>query len=196
MTKVLGISGSPRREGNTEILLAAALQGAADTGADIRTLHVGELRVAGCTECNDCYATGQCSTADDMDMVYEAIEWADRVIFASPMFFMSFPAQAKAVIDRTQCYWALKYVLKEVFPRPDDAPHRFGIFLGVGATSGDKLFDGPILSMKYFFDAIDVKPVPDLYVLVGGIDEAGGIRGRTQALDAALNSGRKLAELI
>ncbi|MHB1389786.1 MAG: flavodoxin family protein [Thermoleophilia bacterium] len=195
MTNVLGFSGSPRREGNSGTLLSAALKGAAEAGADIRTLYLGELEVAGCTECNDCYATGRCSTSDDMDVVYEAIEWADRVIFASPMFFMSFPAQAKAVIDRTQCYWALKYVLKEPFPRPVDAPPRFGIFLGVGATSGEHLFDGPTLTMKYFFDAIDMKPVPDLYVLVRGIDEEGDISGQSEALSAAMDAGRKLAEL-
>lgn len=195
MTKVLGINGSPRREGNTGILLSAALQGAAEAGAEIRTLQVNELAVAGCTECNDCYATGRCSTTDDMDQVYAAIEWADRVIFASPMFFMSFPAQAKAVIDRTQCYWALKYVLEEEFPRLEGAPPRFGIFLGVGATSGEHLFDGPILSLKYFFDAIDMKPVPDLNVLVRGVDEEGDIRDQSEALAAALDAGRKLAEL-
>ncbi len=195
MTRVLGILGSPRRGGNTETLLDRALAGAADAGADMRKLALGELEIAGCSECNDCYATGKCSTPDDMETVYEALEWADRILLASPIFFMGLPSQAKAMIDRTQCYWSLKYVLREPFPRRAGAPGRYGVFIGVGGTRGKRLFEGALLTLKYFFDAIDAKPREDLYVLVRGVDEIGEILERTEDLEAAYEAGMALAAL-
>ena len=193
--KVLGILGSPRRGGNSETLLDRALAGATDAGAGTEKLHPASLRIAGCTECDDCYSLGECSTADDMDIVYAALERADRIIIASPIFFMSFPSQLKAMIDRTQRYWALKYVLREPFPRPAGAPERIGAYIGVGATRGESLFDGAILTLKYFFDAIAVEPREDLYVLIRGIDEKGEITGRESELAAAYETGKALAVL-
>jgi multimeric flavodoxin WrbA len=193
--KVLGLHGSPRRGGNSEILLDAALKGAVLTGAKTRKVHLAQLRISGCLECNDCYADGECSTADDMDQIYEAFEWADRIIFSSPIFFMGLPAQAKAAVDRAQRYWALKYVLKQPFPREEGAPKRLGIFLGVGATRGESLFEGVVRTIKSFFDAIDVRPVEDLYVLVRGVDEKGAISQRQESLDLAMVAGEKLARM-
>lgn len=196
MVNVLGIHGSPRKGGNSEALLDESLNGAADSGAKIKKIRVAELKLSGCTECSDCYASGECSTADDMDGVYRGLEWADRVIFASPIFFMGFPSQAKALIDRCQRYWAMKYILKKEFPRPQGAPARYGIFIGVGATRGKRLFDGVSLTIKYFFDAISVTPVEDLYVLVRGVDEKGEILTKSDVLEAAYGSGKKLAEMV
>ena len=194
-TRVLGILGSPRRGGNTEALLDSALEGAIQAGAEVRKIVLAGLDIAGCTECNDCYAAGACTTTDDMDAVYDALEWADRVILASPVFFMGLPSQAKAMVDRTQCYWALKYVLREPFPRRGGAPGRYGSFIGVGGTSGKSLFDGVILTLKYFFDAIDAQPREDLYVLVRGVDQMGEILEKPEALEAARDAGSTLAGL-
>jgi multimeric flavodoxin WrbA len=130
-----------------------------------------------------------------MDQVYEALERADRIILASPMFFMGVTAQAKAVIDRCQCYWALKYILKEKFPRADNAPIRYGTFIGVGGTSGERLFDGTMLTLKYFFDAIATRPAEELYVLVRGVDAAGDVLKHEDDMAAAYDSGRALAGL-
>ncbi len=195
MVKVLGIMGSPRREGNSEILLDRALEGAAAAGAETRKLRLTGLEISGCTECNDCYEEGCCSTADDMDRVYRALEWADRILLAAPIFFMGLPSQAKAMIDRTQRYWALKYILHKPFPRPPGAPPRYGSFIGVGATRGNRLFDGAILTLRYFYDAISAQPREDLYLLVRKVDEKGAIKQRTSELEAAYAMGKSLAEL-
>jgi len=192
---VVGLLGSPRREGNTEMLLDQALAGAAAAGAETEKIIICDYDISGCIECNDCYETGTCTIDDEMDAIYDAIEKADRLIIASPMFFMSLPAQAKAVVDRTQCYWALKYILKEPFPRDPGAPQRYGIFLGVGGTSGERLFDGVRQTLKYFFDAIAMKPREDLYVLVRGVDDKGEIGNRKDSLLEAYEAGRSLAQL-
>lgn len=192
--RVLGLHGSPRRGGNSELLLDEALRGARDAGAETRLIHLAELRISGCTECNDCYSDGECSTADDMERVYEALEWADRIIFGSSIFFMGLPSQAKAVVDRMQRFWVRKYVLKLPYPRAEGAPRRLGIFIGVGGTRGENLFEGVSQTIKYFFDAIDVEPLTGRYVLVRGVDEKGGVSTRKSSLEAAYAAGRELAE--
>ncbi|MDO8737146.1 MAG: flavodoxin family protein [Thermoleophilia bacterium] len=195
MVRVLGILGSPRLAGNTDKLLDRALAGAKDAGAEVEKISLCDLDISGCIECNDCYETGSCTIGDEMDIVYAALERADRVILASPMFFMGVTAQAKAVIDRCQCYWALKYILKERFPRLENAPARYGSFIGVGGTSGEKLFEGTMLTLKYFFDAIDAKPAEEFYVLVRGVDDKDDVLKRDEALHAAYESGKSLAQL-
>jgi len=175
-----------------------ALQGAADSGAEVEKIRLSALNISGCTECNDCYETGECSTADDMDKVYEALEGADRIILASPVFFMGLPSQTKAMIDRTQRYWALKYILHEPFPHEIGSKNktpRYGAFIGIGATKGKSLFNGINLTLKYFFDAIDVEPREELYVLVRGVEEKGEVQNRKQELDAAYETGKALALL-
>ena len=191
--KVVGLLGSPRRGGNTETLLDRALVGAKESGAEVEKIILCDYEISGCTECEDCFESGTCTIDDDMDAIYEAIERADRIIIASPIFFMGLTSQTKAVIDRCQCYWALKYVLKEKFPHEDDAPIRLGSFIGVGGTRGQNLFNGAIMTLKYFFDAISVKPREDLYVLVRGVDAKGEIEEREDTLKQAYEAGKALA---
>jgi len=195
VVRVLGILGSPRQGGNSDLLLEKALAGAKDTGAEIEKFILCDHKISGCIECNDCYESGSCTIIDDMLLVYNAFEKADRIILASPMFFVGVTAQTKAAIDRCQCYWALKYVLKQKFPRPDKAPGRYGTFIGVGGTTGEKLFDGTLLTLKYFFDAIETIPVESLYVLVRDVDEKAAVRTNDKALQSAYESGKVLAQM-
>lgn len=190
--KVAGFLGSPREGGNTEILLDEALRGAVEAGATTEKIRLWDLDFSGCIECEDCYATGECSLVDEMGVVYQALEGADRILLASPIFFMGLPAQAKAMIDRCQCYWALKYILKEDFPALGTA-HRYGSYIGVGGTRGEKLFEGTILTLKYFFDAIAADPLRESYLLVRGIDEKGEILKERKTLESAADLGKLLA---
>jgi multimeric flavodoxin WrbA len=154
-----------------------------------------DLDFYGCTECNDCFESGECSMTDDMDEVYEAIELADRIILAAPIFFMGLPAQTKAMIDRCQRYWAIKYMLKQAFPRPSNAPARYAAYIGIGGTSGSKLFDGTMLTLKYFFDAIDMQPLEDHYILVRGVDDQGEINENKVSLGDAYELGKYIVGL-
>lgn len=193
--KVLGILGSPRHKGNSEILLNYALKGAIDSEAKIRKVSLYDLDFCGCIECNDCFESGECSLTDDMDEVYEAIELADRIILAAPMFFMALPAQTKAMIDRCQRYWATRYVLKESFPRLANSPRRYAAYIGIGATNGSRLFDGTMLTLKYFFDAIDMQPLEDRYLFVRGVDAQGEVNERKDSLQDAYDLGKYIVGL-
>jgi len=111
--KVLGISTSPRIRGNSDLLLREALAGAESTGAQVEYVNLGSYKIGPCIECNACLTTGQCRVQDDYQSMLKKILDADRLVFATPVFFMSVCAQAKNLIDRGQCLWAHKYVLKK-----------------------------------------------------------------------------------
>ena len=89
------------------------------------------------------------------------------------------------LISRCQALWARKYVLKDL-----DIPEKKGAFIAVGATRGGKLFDGPKLTMKYFFQAINARYLDDL--LIRGVDKRGEIKDHPASLIEAYDLGKKL----
>src|SRR4030043_373283 len=186
--KVLGIMGSPRRQSNTETLLDKALEGAREAGAEVEKVLVSKLKISPCLEIYACRKDGNCAIKDDMQALYEKLLEADHVIFASPMFFYGVTSQAKAVIDRCQALWVRRHVLGM---GKEDKRERRGMFISVGATRGAKLFDGAVLTVKDFFDAIGVKYSGDL--LVRGIDNKGQITEHPTALQDAFRLGHQLA---
>ena len=185
--KVLGILGSPRREGNTEILLDEALRGASDHGGLCEKIILRDLKITPCLEIYKCAEDGVCAIQDEMQGLFPKIIQAERLLIAAPIFFYSVPALAKAMIDRCQSLWAKKYILKlPVSPIAE----RKGVFISVAATRGKKLFDGVRLTVKYFFDAIDVAYSDELFVR--GADEKGEVRDQPEALKAAYDLGQRL----
>ena len=187
--KILGIMGSPRIKGNTDLLLDEALRGAREEGAEVEKLAVDKLKIAPCKEYYGCLKDGNCVIRDDMDAVYLKLLEADGIIVASPMFFYGISAQLKALIDRCQALWARRYVLKTLAESG-----KKGAFIGVGATRGQHLFEGSILTIKYFFQAFGMKYVDEL--LVRGVDKKGEIKEHPTALAEAYSLGKRLAQKI
>jgi multimeric flavodoxin WrbA len=186
---VLGIMGSPRRQSNTEILLDAALAGAKEMGAEVEKVVVSELKVSPCREIYACLKDGDCAIKDDMQWLYERLLQADHVVFASPIFFYGLTSQAKAIVDRCQALWVRRHILGM---KSKDSRVRRGVFISVGATQGSKLFDGAVLTVKYFFDAIGVRYAGDL--LIRGIDGKAEIKEHPTALRDAFRLGQQLVQ--
>ncbi len=150
---VLGLQGSPRRKGNTHFLLSAFLEAAARRGALTRTVSVNEADIQPCRELGVCEKRGVCPIRDDVSReIYGLIRQAEVVVLASPVFFYGMTAQIKALVDRCQVFWARKYRLGLADPRQTT---RRGFVLSLGATRGKNLFEGLLLSARYFLDAID-----------------------------------------
>jgi multimeric flavodoxin WrbA len=184
--KVLGIMGSPRIRGNTDLLLDEALKGAQSQGAETEKIIVDRLKIAPCREYYGCLKDGNCVIRDEMDDVYPKLLAADAVIAATPIFFYTVSAQILQLISRCQSLWAQKYFLKTM-----KIPVKKGAFIGVGATRGAKLFDGPKLTITYFFKAINADYSDEL--LVRGVDKRGEIKDHPDLLAAAYELGKKLA---
>jgi len=187
--KVLGIFGSPRRGGNTETLLEEALKGAEKEGAHVERLYLGDVTITPCKECHGCDDTGKCIVLDDMGKIYPKLLEADVVILASPIFFYGVTAWAKALIDRSQALWARKYLLKDP-SLGREGKKRKGFFISVGATKGPRVFDGAILTVKYFFDVLNADYAGEL--VFRGVEAKGDIFKHPEALQQALEAGRKL----
>lgn len=149
---VLGLQGSPRKNGNTHALLSAFMEEAARFGANTQTIEVDKKHILPCKELIVCEKKGFCPLDDDMKHeIYALLRKAEVIVPATPIFFYNTTAQLKLLIDRTQTLWARKYKLELT----DPARHlRKGFTLAVGATKGKNLFEGLHLTMKYFYDAV------------------------------------------
>jgi multimeric flavodoxin WrbA len=99
--KIVGICGSPRKGGNTEIIVREALRGAGRAGAQTELLHLGDLKIEFCDGCLVCDTTGRCHINDDMQVVYKKMQEADSLIIGSPTRFDNVSGQLKVFIDRT-----------------------------------------------------------------------------------------------
>ncbi len=185
---ILAIMGSPRRESNTELLLDATLRGAAECGATADKIVICEMNINPCVECYACAVDGTCPIPDDMSLIYDQLVSADCVLLASPIFFYGLTAQAKALVDRCQALWVRRYMLKCWQP---DVASRKGALIAVGATRGARLFDGVLLTAKYFFDAVGVQFADQL--LVKGMEERAQVIDQPGQIDEAVELGRRLA---
>ena len=188
--RVLGIVGSPRRGGNTDLLLAQAMEGARSQGAEVKTIVLNDLEIAPCQHCDACLEAGECRIEDDMPMVYRELEKADRIVLASPLHFMGVTAQTKATIDRCQALWARKYVLKQ--PPLGDRRQRQGLFIAVGGMKLANLFEPALATVKALFKVLDITYAGEL--LFPGIDEKGAIKKHPDALKQAFTAGQRLVE--
>lgn len=100
--KLLGLSCSPRRHGNTEILLGEALDGAQQEGAEVELYSVSGKDIKPCDGCHVCWEKGECHIKDDMQVLYDKLLEANGIIFGTPVYFYSMAAQAKIIIDRLE----------------------------------------------------------------------------------------------
>lgn len=98
--KVLGIMGSPRVGGNSDILLDQALAGVREAGAEVEKIILDGKKISGCKDCKKCNETALCVIKDDMLEIQNKILEADAVIHSSPVYFWSMTAQMKAYLDR------------------------------------------------------------------------------------------------
>ena len=187
--RLLGIGGSPRRGGNTDLLLAEVLRGAS-RGAEVKTIILSDLNIAPCQHCDDCLKTGDCTTRDDMQLVYRELEAADRLVLASPLYFMGVTAQLKAMIDRCQALWARKYKLNK--PPLGDGRERRGLFISVGGRSKANQFGSALATVKSLFRTLDITYAGEL--VFPGIDEKGAITKHPDALKQAYLAGQRLVE--
>jgi multimeric flavodoxin WrbA len=188
--KVLGIAGSPRRGGNTDLLLAEVMKGATSKGAEVKNIILRDLTIAPCKHCDACLKTGKCRIQDDMQMIYSQMEDADRIVLASPIQFMTVTAHMKAMIDRCQCLWARKYVLK--IPPLSTERERKGIFVSVGGRGAANLFEPALVTIKAFFGTLNITYAGDL--LFSKVDEKGDILKHPDALRQAFLVGQRLVE--
>jgi multimeric flavodoxin WrbA len=193
MVKIAAIYGSPRRKGNTSTLLSRAVAGARDAGAEVTEIILRDLKMSPCLEIYGCKKDGHCVIDDDFRNLETLLQKVDGMMLASPIFFYSVSAHTKIFMDRCNSQWVKKYWIdKKPFGRKDYP--RKGLFISVGSTKGKKLFDGAILSVDYFMDALDMQLWKTL--IYRRIESEGQIMEYPDYLDEAQGAGKALVEAL
>ena len=193
MKRVVAIYGSPRRKGNTALLLQEAVRGAREQGAEVEEIVLRDLKMSPCLEIYGCKNSGRCAIQDDFQKVYESILASQAVMLASPIFFYSVSAHTKILMDRCQSLWVKKHWLKETSSGQSPS-RRKGLFVSVGATRGKKLFDGTLLTVRYYFEAIDCELWKSL--LYRELDFEGDVLKHPEYLEEAYQAGGDLVRAL
>lgn len=189
--KVLVFNGSPRRGGNSQMLLDEAVRGAREQGAEVKMYTLNTMAIRPCQHCGGCERTGRCIVKDEMQAVHEEIRSAERFIVASPIFFFSVSAQTKILIDRAQSFWNEKYILKK--PISPGASGRKGLlFLVGGMKQGEKNvgFTCAEATVRSFFRTISVQE--HVTFSYDDVDVRGAIAKHPSALREAYEAGINL----
>ncbi len=116
--KVLGVLGSPRIRGNSDILLDMALAGSRDAGAAAEKIVLCRKKISGCLNCEKCNETGVCAIKDDMTEIRQKILEADAIIHSCPVYFWAMTAQMKAYLDRWCAFFDAEWRWhKTIYPK-------------------------------------------------------------------------------
>lgn len=177
MKKVLILSGSPRKNGNSDILCDEFAIGAAEAGNHVEKIRVSEKNIGFCRACYACRGTGVCAIKDDMAEVLQKMIDADVLVLASPVYFYSIDAQLKALIDRTVARW-LEVKNKEFY------------YIVTAADSGKEAAETTLACFRGYADCVD--GAIEKGVIYGmGVYEKGKVKD-TAAMKEAYEMGRNV----
>ena len=177
------VLGSPRRDGNSERLAAALARGASEAGCKTRNMRMHGLRIAGCIDCRRCWSNGShCFLNDDMKEVYEALDGADVIVFASPLYFYSWTSQIKQAWDRLLPYFHKNSRI--------DISGRRAVLLSTAGDDDERCFDGLRKTFELACSYCGWEIAGEL--CVHGVHEAGAISQKTDWLRRAEELGRSL----
>jgi len=157
--KVLGICASPRHNGNAHILLENILKEFSGSGYEKEFIQISDYKINPCRECGGCDSTGKCVVDDDMQKIYPKLVNCNILIISSPIFFGGLTSNIKAMIDRCQCLWIKKYILKK---RVSEISGRQGGFISICGGKQD-FFVCAAKSVKTFFATLDISYCSELF---------------------------------
>ena len=189
--KILAFAGSPRRHGNSEILLDWVLASMSeDQDIRIEKIALTEADINPCRGCNACETLNKCVQRDGMDIYHDKIIEADCIVLSSPIYCMGLAAQVKALVDRAQVFRSRKYVLKLPVVPPERKGKRLGVFLSTAGQNWNYVFDAAIPSVKCFYHVIEIRDADIRYLMINGVDEKGAIEHHPTAQADAANLGK------
>ena len=184
MKKILGIVGSPRKGGNTHILVSQILRGAREMGARTELISLGKLRIKECDGCHTCWDTEVCRINDGMKRIYKKLMDSDSIILATPMYWFGPTVLMKAFIDRLLYFCCSK---------SEDKIKGKEVVLAIAFADGDTTTANSLLKMltmtvKYLEMKIKGK------ILAPGVAEKGAIKKKKRKLKEAFNLGRLIGK--
>ena len=175
--KVLILSGSPRKNGNSDMLCNEFARGAIEAGHEVEKIRVAEKNIGYCRACYACRGTGVCAIKDDMAEVLQKMIDADVLVLASPVYFYSIDAQLKALIDRTVARWT-------------EVKNKEFYYIVTAADSGNEAAETTLACFRGYADCVNgAKEMGIVYGM--GVYEKGKVKDR-QAMNEAYEMGRNV----
>ena len=153
---ILLINASPRNNKNCAFIQREIEKELKESNIDYECINIGKMNINYCNACGYCDKTGICCIKDDMTDLYSKINESRGSIVISPVYFDCVPAKLKTLIDRTQAFYASKYVLKK--PTIDRDKYRTGMYIAVGGSKPyPSQFTGGNIVIDFFFRCINTK---------------------------------------
>ncbi|MGM9680713.1 MAG: flavodoxin family protein [Eubacteriales bacterium] len=174
--KVLILSGSPRKGGNSDLLCDEFGKGAQESGNSVEKIRVSEMKIAPCLACYAC-KRGACIQKDDMARVLQKMIEADVLVLASPVYFYSVSAQLKALIDRTVARWT-------------EVKNKEFYYIVTAADGERASAETTLACFRGYADCVD-GAVEKGTVYGMGVYEKGEVRGK-EAMREAYEMGRRV----
>ena len=161
--EVLIINASPRKNKNCFFISDIISSKLKERNIISKIFNVYDMNIEYCNACGFCEKTGYCKIKDEMTPMYEIFNKSKGTIVVSPVYFDSVTAKLKTLVDRTQAFYASKYILKK--PSIDRSKKRIGMYIAVGgANPYDSQFKGGQIVMDFFFKSINTKLMYNLYL--------------------------------
>lgn len=187
--KVLIISSSPRINGNSDLVAQEAERAARDSGSEVDYVRMIDLKISPCRSCGHCEKHGTCSIKDDFQELQQKMLDSDLLVFATPIYFMAVSAWGKMAIDRCQVLWSRKYILKAP-NRKSEGKKYGGVCIAIGGSRSVKMYDCIRLTMKYFYDVLDITLTEEIFH--NRIDEKGAVKDRPEVLKEAYDKTKNI----
>ncbi len=190
--KVCGIVGSPKKDGNVDLLVSQVLKGATSQGAETSKLYLNDMKIRPCQSCGIDPCPQHCLFDDDMKEVYDALDFCDVIVLGSPVYFDTVSAQTKLMIDRCNCL--MPYV-----ERPDGTAgferrvkkRKNGVFIAVSGS--DQKFETVQTTLKGFFNWANIEPFETI-LYTHDDNELGGVKKDEKMMNQAFEVGVKVAK--
>jgi multimeric flavodoxin WrbA len=187
--KVLGIMGSPRIGGNSDILLDEVLAGAKEAGAEVEKIILDRKKIAGCKDCKKCNETGICVIKDDMLEIHKQILEADAIIHSVPVYFWSMTSQMKAYLDRWCAFFDAEWRWQKAY-----YPKMKGKRIGLITVCGDPNIHTADPIVHSFKSTAEMTKMSWLGVVMTSAADKGDIAQNKAALQQARELGTKAAK--
>ncbi len=190
--KACGIIGSPKKNGNVDLLVSQVLKGAGSQGAKTYKIYLNDLSIRPCQSCGVDPYPKYCLFDDDMKVVYDALESCDVIVLGSPVYFDTVSAQTKLMIDRSNCL--LPYV-----KRPDGTygferrieKRKKGVFIAVAGT--DQEFHTIQTTVKGFFNWANIE-LAETILYSHDDNEIGSVRKDKKRMTEAFETGVRIVK--
>ena len=187
--RVLGIMGSPRIGGNSDLLLDRALAGAREAGAEVEKIILNRKKISGCQDCKECNETGLCALKDDMPEIHRKILEADAVIHSGPVYFWSMTSQMKAYLDRWCAFFDADWNWHKAY-----YPRMKGKRIGLITVCGDVNVHTADPMVHSFKTTADFTKLRWIGAVMASATEQGEIAGNEVAQNEAYELGRRASQ--